>query len=119
MSGVYINGMEMPDRCFACPMCSVEDNEADCAISHGAYIEYKEIDMAVAIQDRPDWCPLIPVPDLGRLIDAEALQRVTIEQQSNDYNIKAVPRNWAYAFCAFEEIVADAPTIIPADKEGE
>lgn len=58
----------------------------------------------------------IIVQDHGRLVDADALQSVTIEQQSNDYNIKAVPRNWAYAFCAFEEIVVDAPTVIPGEE---
>ena len=105
MSGIYISGMEMPTNCTKCP-CSNDETR----YCHAAN-EY------IPMLGKPQFCPIIPVPDHGRLIDADALQSVTIEQQSNDYNIKAVPRNWAYAFCAFEEIVADAPTVIPADGE--
>lgn len=54
---VYIKGMEMPDRCFSCPM-----NDVDCCgISKGSYIEYREVDIDVAIDHRPDWCPLVEV----------------------------------------------------------
>lgn len=60
MSGIYIKGMEMPDRCFSCPL-----NDTDCCgISKGAYIEYREVDVDVAINGRPDWCPLIPAADV-------------------------------------------------------
>lgn len=58
MSKVYIN-MEMPDRCFSCPMCETDC----CGISHGSYIEYRELDIDVAINGRPDWCPIVHVPD--------------------------------------------------------
>ena len=102
---VYIKGMEMPDRCFACPMCDVDC----CGISKGPYIEYREVDVDVAMSGRPDWCPLVPVPDHGRLIDADAL----IEQ-----------KEWAFDGVGQTEMVnvaeiVNAPTIIPTDKEGE
>ena len=98
---VYIKDMEMPS----------------CGLTVTIYPDGRVVQF-LGYGEKKQLGTAIPVPDHGRLIDAEALQRVTIEQQSNDYNIKAVPRNWAYAFCAFEEIVADAPTIIPAE-EGE
>lgn len=60
---VLVKGMEMPTRCFSCPMCDVENAEVNCAISHGSYIEYREVDPNVAIQDRPSWCPLVEVPE--------------------------------------------------------
>ena len=60
MSGIYIPGMKMPDRCFSCPM-----NDTDCCgISKGSYIEYREIDIDIAMNGRPDWCPLVPAPDI-------------------------------------------------------
>lgn len=70
---ILIN-MEMPTRCFACPMCEVENAEVNCAISHGSYIEYREVDPKVAIQERPSWCSLVEVPPHGRLIDENAIK---------------------------------------------
>lgn len=60
---VLIKGMEMPTRCFSCPMCDVENAEVNCAISHGSYIEYRDVDPKVAIQERPSDCPLVEVPE--------------------------------------------------------
>ena len=53
---VYIKGMEMPENCDDCPI-------ANCRMDNG-WLHYP---------DRPEDCPLIPVPDHGRLIDADAL----------------------------------------------
>ena len=72
--GVYIKSMEMPTSCFSCPMCEVDNAEVNCAISHGSYIEYRDVDPKVAMQDRPEWCPLIEVPPHVRLIDINALK---------------------------------------------
>lgn len=54
---------------------------------------------------RPSWCPLVPVPEHGRLIDADAL--MANAEYKGRYDILT-----AY------DVVA-APTIIPEDKEGE
>ena len=88
---ILIKSMEMPDRCFSCPML---DSDC-CGISRGSYIEYREVDVDVALDSRPDWCPLIPVPDHGRLIDADKLP----------WYLKDVTE------------ILDATTIIEADKE--
>ena len=63
---------------------------------------------------RPSWCPLFPVPDHGRLIDADALaeeHRVRAHQgmTENSYSVHTIAKAW----------VDEAPTIIPADKEDE
>ena len=61
--GIYIKGMEMPTRCFSCQMCDVENEEVNCEISHGYYIECRKVDPKIAIQERPSWCPLVEVPE--------------------------------------------------------
>ena len=66
---ILIKGMEMPTRCFSCPMCDVENAEVNCAISHGSYIEYKEVDPKVAFQERPSWCPLADVREDMDMVD--------------------------------------------------
>ena len=100
---VYIKGMEMPTRCFECPMCCVDTCGIlccvdSCCISHGSYIEYREVDVDTARNGRPDWCPLIPVSEHGRLIDADDFFR-------------NFPELLPYEFAA--------PTIIPADHIGD
>ena len=66
MAGVYIKGMEMPKTCEDCNLESFCDlwvvarRMCDCEDHKGATIRH------------PD-CPLIEVPDHGRLIDADAL----------------------------------------------
>ena len=107
MSGIYIPRMEMPDRCFSCPMCDTDC----CGISKGAYIEYRDIGIDVAIDHRPDWCPLIPVPEHGRLIDADALRK------SDRLVGKMMMFGGEYVYTQTE--IDRAPTIIPASKEGE
>ena len=60
---VLVKGMEMPDCCFSCPMCNVTAEEVNCAISHGSYIEYKDVDERTALNGKPKDCPLIKVED--------------------------------------------------------
>ena len=75
MSGIYIKGMEMPINCMTCP-CA--DN-AGCAIT-GAIISSKAM-----AYGRTDDCPLVPVPDHGRLVDADALDINRREEQARHY----------------------------------
>ena len=89
MSGIYIPGMEMPTRCCDCKLY-VEDIYFCQLLKRD--IENPWADDGVELD-----CPLIPVPDHGRLIDAEELP----------WYLKDVTE------------IVDAPTIIPADKEAE
>ena len=109
---VLIKGMEMPTRCFSCPMCDVENAEVNCAISHGSYIEYREIDPKVAIQERPSWCPLIEVPPHGRLIDADAVERNLVKMQMAQKGVVG------HGIRKSRAVVRDMATVIPADKDG-
>ena len=100
---VLIKGMEMPTRCFDCPMCEISDIEICCSISIGGVaVSYEEIDEQIAIQDRPSWCPLVEVPPHGRLIDADALKEASKDT----------------AFVIPWWLMDSAPTIIEAE-EGE
>lgn len=91
---VYIKGMEMPKPKFS-----------DIATVYDAYVLVSLNGHATIVIDDEDGLdskeyPLVHVPEHGRLIDADALlgtERETFE----DYHI------------------SEAPTIIPADNEGE
>lgn len=95
MAGVYIPGfyMEMPEGCLFCPLmngqwqtCKMLGDDAD-----------------VPLTTRRSDCPLVPVPDHGRLIDADAMR-------------SSMPPCFT-----MEEIVKafkNAPTVIPAEKGG-
>ena len=94
MSGVYIAGMEMPTSCESCP-CKTADAFGGLGCQATGYIPLRKVN-----QDRPDECPLVPVPDHGRLIDSDAYK-----QEMKDCRM---------AF--WDEVLDCMPTIIPADK---
>lgn len=66
--GVFIKGMEMPNRCFECIFLTTAPSffclagKKDLCAEHGINIS------------RPDWCPLIELPPHGRMIDADAFE---------------------------------------------
>ena len=97
MSGVYIN-MEMPSGCggcyflLDCGICCML-MAADC--KHKAVGEYRWEEN----ERHPD-CPLIHVPDHGRLIDAFDTVRTLCNK----------------GLYMHAEIVSDMPTIIPAER---
>ena len=104
MSGVYIKGIELPENCVTddCPCVNREMGFCQ-ADPEGRYV----------YGYRPYWCPLIPVLDHGRLIDADAAAKHgwTI---SRTYS--ASPTEMVYEVKTMTDEVL--PTIIPAD-EGE
>ena len=58
------------------------------------------------------------VPPHGRLIDADALDASLKEMSEIEWNQKAFPVSWAYAFDAFRGIIErDEPTVIPAEED--
>ena len=109
MSGIYIPDMEMPKFCLMCPCAGVEDLDAEkgeywkCEVT-GSEITKKEYTEQVLAN-----CPLFPVPDHGRLIDADALD-ADLERQDMRTG------EWdAIGFSIYE--VDNAPTVIPAAGE--
>ena len=103
MSGVYIKGMQMPKD--GAQRCIVIRSDGSITTLVGAPIDYAKA---------------IPVPDHGRLIDADALmKRIRAEgnNQAEQYANRRSPVVMAYGDCYGK--CKDAPTIIPADKEDD
>lgn len=109
MSGIYIPNMEMPDKCIKCKLmrrCGKDDLDYVCMPAR-VYVE----DLTNAYKPRPEYCPLVPVPPHGRLIDADALIGLLGIMGDKCDN----PVVWAQ----MRYIVEDVPTIIRADKDKE
>lgn len=98
MSGIYIPGMEMPTSCFECRFSI----DGFCYASGHVNIRANDE------RQITNWCPLVPVPEHGRLIDADAL----MERFSYSPGDTAEDRIWIRAA---RRIIIEAPTIIPAD----
>lgn len=94
MSGIYIQGMEMPSECLYCPCYDLGRERCDVTCKR----QYSHA--------KPSDCPLISVPEHGRLIDADAAVA-----NRNDYI------NWYYDLDDLLDYLEECPTIIPADKE--
>ena len=94
--GVYID-MEMPQSCDDCRLNN--------GISCYAVLEYTEDGVVGRTDDRPDWCPLVPIPPHGDLIDRDPF-------------IEFIKTHWDSYDQWFAEQLEARPTIIPAE-EGE
>lgn len=111
MSGIYIP-MEMPTNCAECPV-----NMEVCKRGYKYLIEHMEL-----YDKRADDCPVITVPDHGRLIDADAFALGVINSFMDCADLFDNANSLAKAAeitDAFVRDINDAPTIIPADKENE
>ena len=95
MSGVYIPGMQKPEKCDDCPL---QTSYMICELST---------------------CPLIPVPDHGRLVEADAVIE-QIDEWLDTVGYATVGKGLSY-YGELLGCIEDAPTIIPAsrgDKNG-
>ncbi len=111
--GVYIRGMEMPSCCDNCWELDDYGDYPRCRITE----EQRGYNFPIR-EKRMDNCPLVPVPPHGRLIDADALEHDFREDAEDAWNKEASPISWADAFDELADMVAEAPTIIPASEEG-
>ncbi len=116
--GIYIEGVEMPKSCYQCGFLFRPER-------HGkVYCTAVEpmMDISKTISDkRASNCPLIPVPDHGRLIDADVMKK-SVKLQTFLLRL-LFPGELEEIANVLEEWVMkeidNAPTIVPADKEGE
>ena len=68
---ILIKGIKMPRGCQVCPISHWNklDQMTGCELGR-KHIPKDDEDFWQ--NDRPSWCPLVPVPPHGRLIDADA-----------------------------------------------
>ena len=107
---ILIKGMEMPKHCFNCST-KVDPDNRRCNIDGHVFEET----LGKLTCRRDDACPLIEIPPHGRLIDADALTKMCREMESIEWNNKAAPYSWAYAYESFEGDIDNASTIIEAE----
>ena len=93
--GVYIN-MEMPNNCRDCPL-------EDAYEGYNCRIVEKSANWG--LEGRTSWCPLVPVPPHGRLIDADELKT-------------AFPCGESVRTECVRATIDHTPTVVPAE-EGE
>lgn len=101
MSGIYIPGLSMPD-----------EYDSIHILRDGTAVVYRT--------ESIDFYKAIPVPDHGRLIDADALRQAMYHEA---FELDSPMQKWDSGcwirYKMFERMEESAPTIIPASKEGE
>ena len=122
---ILIN-MKMPESCGVCKMHFLGDPDYICCQItdripkivgkfHNSRINLDARKASIESVARPDWCPLIEVPEHGRLIDADVFERNLIPMQNARNQNNLVARGIRKA----RGVARDLPTVIPADKDGE
>lgn len=107
MSGIYIKGMEMPKR-DATFLVHVNGDTIDLTPPRKYAEEYH--------REREIY-KLIPVPDHGRLIDAEALAKeIEYARFHHSHTDGLAARHHVAEYGHFLNALSEFPTIIPGDK---
>ena len=105
---VLIKGKALPKKCEECLFYGID-------VESGCFLEKCYV-IRRAGQNKPSWCPLVPVPPHGRLIDADKMERDMSDTVQGD--IRGYPYSdtlWDMAF----RWIDHQPTIIEAEAEEE
>ena len=112
---VIVKGIKMSETCEECTY----QTKGACFASgvNKGTITIRRMD-----KDRPDWCPLVPLPEKhGDLIDKdEAVKRWGLDKATKYGNETAEQQHFSYSTMMMYEIVDildDAPVIIEAEGE--
>lgn len=115
--GFYVD-LEMPKDCPMCPFANYDmfNTFKGCDITRGKRWAVKDDKDYAKSSTRPDWCPLIEVPEPhGRLIDADALDKML--KFIGEAEAQIYGRNsWGFVNKC-RQALCDAPTVIPAEEE--
>lgn len=102
---ILIKGMDMPISCEKCPLCY---DYLYCSIDDRLHM---------FLYNRHPNCPLVEIPTPhGRLIDGEKLRATLRRWTEDEWNQKASPVSWAYAYEDLIDLIDDAPTILEAEE---
>lgn len=102
---ILIKGMEMPKNCDKCWALDDYGDYPRCRITE----EQRGYNFRIR-ENRMDDCPLVPVPEHGDLIDYDFCMGNYELLHDDDGN---------HVYAVRMRDINNAPTIIPADKEGE
>ena len=113
---VLIKDMEMPTSC-PCELLGI-GYDLYCSFACGIPARVKEYYECCQNGTRPSWCPLVPVPQHGRLIDADTM--IASVKRQADF-LKSMGGDLATVAEILEkgilQEIENAPTIIPASEE--
>ena len=112
---VIVKGMKMPKSCDDCEFCKRDISGYDWCCIPMMSGRSKPLYEPVM---KPDWCPLIPVPPHGDLIDKQWLKDAmitTLEALKKNPKMDRQEMHLIAAFDTLRVMVEDATTIIPAD----
>ena len=100
--GVYIPNMKMPEHCGECRF----------AVDGWCYAYGKPNIDALANDGRTNFCPLVPVPPHGRLIDGDVAEAICFTNEDAD------GKDFYDGILYAADFISQQPTIIEAE-EGE
>lgn len=105
---VLIKGMKMPENCHECEFVDILPT---CPCNKMADDDFWN-NVSLAVEGHTD-CPIIGVPPHGRLIDADELKTKYFCGENVEHDKIRVTVDNVLHF------IDNAPTVIPADKDGE
>lgn len=120
MNGIYIPGMEMPTSCYGnCPFFTqILPGEDHGLVNYCCLENWKQprTPMPFSVEEakhgRQDFCPLVPVPPHGRLIDADALKvSLVFSEKTAEWTVPALRAGLM--------VIDEMPTIIEAVEVSE
>ena len=115
MSGIYIPGMEMPVSCCEC--FAFKSNASGNLFCKAKCVAFGREDAEWLPKKTPNWCPLVPVPDHGRLLKVLKTERECVSRNCDrNCGVCDLSLERDEILGAFDTLIflLDAPTIIPA-----
>lgn len=106
MSGIYIPDWDKPKTCPEC--LAFRSDEYGACKAKGIF--FGKEDQELLYKTAPNWCPLIHVPDHGRLGDLDEL----CDKYGDWYTEEGTEVGF---IGVLKYLLYDAPTIIPASEE--
>lgn len=131
--GIYIKNMEMPKSCYHCVWMFRDKPKVYCTATEtnpNIFAADQWLDVSdVLAENRHSNCPLVEIPPHGRLIDADALYEKFARLESEAMNALKTTNTGSVNWIKWSAIltertgykydIADAPTVIEADKGGD
>jgi len=104
---IIVNGMDMPNNCFCCPLFIGGHYYGDLSCCQGNHKVFP--DDKIYRQTRRKDCPLVEIPtEHGRLVDADKM--------SADYVHYGIAH--CYDVHDLQDILDGVPVVVPAEKGG-